>query len=235
MFGFKQHRKIETPNQPRRPVLEVLESRTLRSASAATTMRSDLGGSASTSTSVQGYTPAQILKSHGFDTVGYDTATDPGPANATAVLDAVIGTAANTGTIAATVTPSTTVVVAPRSVELAAVFAGNKAVKVDWHGNGQATIIITNLGNVTAAGELNLALYASPDAVLDASAVLLKTITKPNVKISPGISITLEVHFKVPIAAVGGTYDLIGSVTSFTTPFDGYTSNDIAVIGTVRA
>jgi hypothetical protein len=221
MFGFKQHRKIETPNQPRRPVLEALESRTLRSASAATTMRSDLGGSASTSTSFQGYTPAQILKSHGFDTVGYDTATGPGTAKATAVQDAVIGTAANTGTIAATVTPSTTVVVAPRSV--------------DWHGNGQATIVITNLGNVTAAGELNLALYASPEAVLDASAVLLKTITKPNVKISPGMSITLEVHFKVPIAAVGGTYDLIGSVTSFTTPFDGYTSNDIAVIGTVRA
>ena len=49
------------------------------------------------------------------------------------------------------------------------------------------------------------------------------------------MSITLQVHFKVPIAAVGGTYDLIGSVTSFTTPFDGNTSNDIAVIGTVRA
>ncbi len=159
------------------------------------------------------------------------------PAGVTAgsyyVIAAIDATATNTATAQAV--SSTVVSITPPVVDLAATFTGVSSIKVDPGHRDSATITITNLGNVTALGSLNLALYASTDSALDTSDTLLNTITNRKVKIRAGKSIKLHIHFTAPLGLSGGKYDLIGSVTSFTQPADGNVSNDIAVVGTAEA
>ena len=77
-----------------------------------------------------------------------------------------------------------------------------------------------------------MALYASTDAVLDASDTLLTTITGRRIKIGAHKSISIRVVFQSPDDLLGGTFDLISSISSTTTPSDTNTSNNTAAVGT---
>jgi len=149
------------------------------------------------------------------------------------LIASIAATETNT-TNATAVTPASIEIIPP-TVDLAVAFAGGKPIAVDPDKTEIATITVTNLGNVTASGALNLALYASTDGVLDSSDTLLSTITGRKIKIAAGKSTSIRVKFKAPADEVGGTYDLIGSIIPTTTPPDTNSSNDNAVIGTVPA
>jgi hypothetical protein len=141
-------------------------------------------------------------------------------------------TAAATSDPAITAVTATPTSIAQPNVDLAATFNDGSAITVKPGHKGVAVIKIHNLGNVIARGVLNLALYASTDATLDSSDTLLNAIKNRKIAIGPGKAITLRIRFTAPLDWVGGSYDLIGALTSSTSIADGNPSNDIAVIPT---
>jgi hypothetical protein len=140
--------------------------------------------------------------------------------------------AVHTSTAITDAVTSSAVSIGPPTVDLATSFSGIVPVEIDPGHDNTATITITNDGNVTASGLLNLALYASTDAVLDASDTLLTTITGRRIKIGAHRSISIHVVFQSPDDLLGGTFDLISSISSTTTPADTNTSNNTAAVGT---
>ncbi len=123
--------------------------------------------------------------------------------------------------------------ITPPTVDLAASFASTAPVKIDPGHNASTIITITNDGNVTASGTLDLALDASTDGTWDASDPVLASIAGRKIKIGAGKSIKIKLVFKSPADLVGGTFDLITSITSDTTPADSNASNATATLGTV--
>jgi hypothetical protein len=145
-------------------------------------------------------------------------------------LVAVITTTAIDTTPATAVT-GTAVIITPPTVDPALAFTGTSAVTVNPDRYATATLRITNLGNVTAAGTLNLTLTTFATASPDQSQTVLSSITNRHIKIIAGKLIRLRIRFLSP-AAAAGTYDLIASITSATTPADENPANNTAVATT---
>lgn len=130
------------------------------------------------------------------------------------------------------------VVVAPAPVtlvegsdDLATTFASGVPVLMPGE-RSTVLVTITNKGNVTANGTLTLKLFASGDATLDASDALLATVPIRRLRLKPGRSITVRVHFTAPADLTTGASDLIASTVSSLQLADQNPFNDVAVIGT---
>jgi hypothetical protein len=136
------------------------------------------------------------------------------------------------GTGIATVVTSNSAFIGPPTVDLGVAFGGTTPVRIVPGANHTATITVTNEGNILASGVLNLALYASADAVLDSSDTQLTSIPAKAIRLAPRKSITFHVTFKTPDSLVGGNFDLIASISSTTSPSDAIGSNNNASTGT---
>ena len=149
----------------------------------------------------------------------------------------VIGSvqAVGTDTESDTAVSANTINIAAPTVDLATTFGDQTAVTVTPGKAGSVIVTITNLGNVTADGTLDLSLYASTTGAIDAGSTLLASTADKAIKIKAGKSIKLRLSFKAPSDQLAGSYDLIASETSSTTTTDSNSTNDIAVIETVSA
>jgi len=67
-------------------------------------------------------------------------------------------------------------------------------------------VTITNTGNVTASGPLDLTLSPSSDGVSPVASLTLAQIDPKHVHIAPGKSMKLKLQFKVTAATTAGTY-----------------------------
>jgi subtilase family serine protease len=130
------------------------------------------------------------------------------------------------------VSASTVAITAP-TVDLSTSFAGQTAVTVRPGKKGSVVVTITNQGNVTAAGTLDLLLYASTTGLIDTSSTLLTSITNRKIKIKAGKSLKISLNFKAPTDLTGGTYSLIASATASTIPANSDTTNNTATIATL--
>jgi hypothetical protein len=140
-------------------------------------------------------------------------------------------TATGTNTAAATAVTATAVTIAEPAVDLGVAFNKGKPVKVNPGHNDTAVLTITNTGNVAAIGTVDLNLYES--TLLDPVEILLTAISNRKIKIGAGKSIKISVKFLAPDDE-GGTYDLVTSINSSTTPADTNTANNTATIGTTE-
>jgi len=144
----------------------------------------------------------------------------------------VIGSvSAGAGTASVEADGLSAVTIAPPTVDLATSFGGKTTIAVTPGRRGIATIVIQNLGNVTASGSLTMTLDESATATLDGGALVLATVPHA-IKIKAGHSVILRVHFLAPTEAAG-TYYLVASTKSTTNPLDSNSSNDIASAMTV--
>jgi subtilase family serine protease len=142
-------------------------------------------------------------------------------------------TATGTDTAAATAVTATAVNMTEPVVDLGVAFNKNKSVTVKPGHSDTAVLVITNTGNVTASGTLDLNLYAS--ALVDSTELLLAAIANRKIKIGAHKSISITVKFPAPSDLTGGTYDLTASINSVTTPVDTDTSNNTASVATAQA
>jgi hypothetical protein len=129
---------------------------------------------------------------------------------------------------------STAINIAPPNVDLTSSFASTSPVLIT-PGQNSVYITITNDGNLTAAGTLSLALYASADGALDSSDTLLTSFSNRPIRIGARQSIRIRLVFQSPDNLVGGTFDLISSISSSTSPADTDTSDKTATIGTTAS
>jgi uncharacterized membrane protein len=143
----------------------------------------------------------------------------------------IASAATDANTADATAATPTTINVAAQSVDLAATFAASQAVTVTAGQQKSVAIKITNLGNVTAIGTLGLNLYAASGTTLDQFSQLLATVAARRITLKAGRSITIRVAFTAP-NAVGGTYNLLASITATTQLADANAANNTAVIAT---
>ena len=143
----------------------------------------------------------------------------------------VNGTAVSDTSSTNSISPSK-VSIEPATVDLATTFSSGQAISVSAGKSENASITITNDGNVSATGTLGLNLYASTDQTLDVSDQLLASITSHRINIKSGRSITLRVHFVAPPGKTPGSYNLIASSTSSTSLLDANVANNVAVVGT---
>jgi len=127
---------------------------------------------------------------------------------------------------------ATSFIVQEPTVDLATAFASANPISVIPGHSDEAIVTITNTGNTIAKGIFNLSLYASADELLDRSDTLLTGVNKRAIRLRPGHSITLHLHFTAPADATPGSCDLIASTTSITQLADGDASNDTATIPT---
>ncbi|WP_013323524.1 CARDB domain-containing protein [Gloeothece verrucosa] len=85
---------------------------------------------------------------------------------------------------------------------------------VEFGDQGQVKIKITNQGNTTATGPINLELWSSTDNNIDKNDVLLANQTK-NINLKPFQSITLTINYDNNTSAIApGAYNLIARVDS---------------------
>jgi hypothetical protein len=140
-----------------------------------------------------------------------------------------------TNTAAAVSVAPSAVAVAPATVDLSTAFS-RTAISVRPGSADTATVVVRNVGNVTATGALSLNLYASTDATLDAtldaSDVLLAALADRKVNLKPGQAVKFTVRFVAPAGRAAGTYDLIAAATPSTNPADGNPANNAATAGT---
>jgi uncharacterized membrane protein len=121
--------------------------------------------------------------------------------------------------------------IAPAHADLAATF-GDVPIRVDPGRDASATVILQNLGNVTATGALDLGVYASTDANYDVLDQLLASVPTRTLNLKPGRSVRLRLHFTAPADLLAGSYDVLAVSTPATTPADTNPSNDVAVATT---
>jgi subtilase family serine protease len=165
--------------------------------------------------------------------VGYTLPADMSGGNYSLIASAAATADANTAN--ATVTTPTAINIAAQNLDLAAAFAASQAVAVTPGQRRGVAITITNLGNVTAIGNIALNLYASNGTTLNAATQqLLASVPARKIKLKPGKSITLFVAFTAPQQAAG-TYNLIASISPSTQLVDSNGTNNVAVIGTRAA
>ncbi|MDB5297494.1 MAG: alkaline phosphatase [Phycisphaerales bacterium] len=88
-------------------------------------------------------------------------------------------------------------------------------------------VVVTNAGNTLAAGRLDVALTASPDATPDATDTVLR-ITTTSVRIAPGKTKTVKFRFKMPDLAAGSYY-FISTVDSGDTVSESDETNNTGV------
>lgn len=156
------------------------------------------------------------------------------PVSLTAGSYTLIATADATasGAASAQVVSADRVAVSPPSVDLATVFASTVPISVMPSHGDNVSVTLTNVGNVTAAGTVDLNLYASAGQTFSVADTLLAAITGRSIKLRAGRSLTLHVHFVAPAGTLGGTYNLIASTRSNTNLVDGDANNDVAAIAT---
>jgi hypothetical protein len=132
--------------------------------------------------------------------------------------------AVGTGTAAAEAVTPTAVKIQSPTVDLATAFADGAPIGANR--GSSATVLVRNVGNVTARGVLDLTLYASADAVLDDTDAVLASLPARRINIRPGRS--LRIHVRLP--AVGSTSQVIALMSSSTDPADAEPSNDVAAV-----
>jgi subtilase family serine protease len=147
----------------------------------------------------------------------------------------VTAAATETDTTATSCTAVSAVTITQPTVDLSVAFANTVAVPITPGKKGSVAIKIENLGNVTAAGKYTLNLYASTDGTIDLTAVLLTALTNRKLSIGAGKTSTIHVSFKAIEDLLGGTFDLIASLSSTSNPSDGHPANNTAVTSTQPA
>ena len=138
----------------------------------------------------------------------------------------IASAAATSTTTQATVAASSAVTITAPSVDLSVAFANAAAVAVVPDRNGKVSLRIENLGNVVAKGTVTITLTAVSTADGSSEDVALPVTRK--VKIAVGKTIGLALPFTPPADLGAGTYTLVATITSSTTPADGDTANDTA-------
>jgi hypothetical protein len=143
---------------------------------------------------------------------------------------------ATVSTTAIATTPARTVSVTPVAVEfptvdLAAMYTAKTALLVKPARGATAAVKIENIGNVFAIGTLGAVLFPSTDSESDTSAILASITNRP-IRIAPGNAIVVQLHFIDPAGDIGGTFDLVASITSSTQPVDDDLANDFVTIPT---
>jgi hypothetical protein len=142
-------------------------------------------------------------------------------------------TATGTNTAAADVSSATKVAISQAKVDLATTFATGTPISVT-PGKGEDVLVnVQNVGNVTASGTVDLKLYASADGVIDSGDQLLFSLPGRPINLRAGRATTFRVHFVAPLGLAAGTYKLIASGVSSTSPADVDSANDTAVATTV--
>ena len=142
-------------------------------------------------------------------------------------------TAAATDTAPTLAFAAAKVNIEPPTIDLAATVSGAAPVRITPGHHGSLLVKITNNGNVPATGPLTLRLYSSADQALDASDLLLMTISHFVRNLKVGKSITLRLPFTAPAGKIGGSYFLIASASSTIQPKDTATADKTAVFATV--
>jgi uncharacterized membrane protein len=137
-------------------------------------------------------------------------------------------TASESETVPAETATSSPVQIAPAHADLAATF-GDTPIRVAAGHDASATVMIQNLGNVTATGPLDLGVYASSDTLYDVLDELLAKLPTRTLNLKPGRSVRLRLHFTAPADQLAGSYDVLAVTTPSTTPGDNDPSNDVAV------
>jgi hypothetical protein len=140
--------------------------------------------------------------------------------------------ATDTQTTPAVTATSSAMQIAPGHVDLAATFGGTP-ISVDPGRKVSTTVSIQNLGNVTAAGPLDLGLYASSDDQYDPLDELLAQLPTHTLHLKPGRSIKLHLHFTAPTDQTAGSYSLLAVMKPAASLGDSDSSNDVAVAATV--
>jgi hypothetical protein len=134
-----------------------------------------------------------------------------------------------------TVTTSTVDVAAP-VVDLSTIFLSTSPIALTAGKNASVVLTITNLGNVAAVGQILLNVYASTSANLDTNtATLLAGPTTRTIHLAARHTVRLRLTFKAPADQTPGSYYLIATNSSTTTPADTNATNDVAVIATTNA
>ena len=105
----------------------------------------------------------------------------------------------------------TQVAVAPPVVSLTPTITNFRGVFVRPGKRATATVRIFNSGNSTAAGILNLSLFASADGAVDASDTLLKTISR-RIRIAPNSSSVFSISFIAPTTLTPGAYNIVAQI-----------------------
>ncbi len=142
-------------------------------------------------------------------------------------------TATGTNTAAANVASSTKVAISSAKVDLATTFASGLPITVTPGSSDDLIVSIKNVGNINASGTLDLKLYASADGVIDSNDQLLFSLPGRSINLKAGRAMTFKVHFVAPLGIAAGTYKLIASGVSSTSPGDTNSANDTAVVATV--
>jgi hypothetical protein len=136
--------------------------------------------------------------------------------------------ATGTGTAPALATTNSPVTIDSPKVDLATAFADAGPITLSSTRPTTASVTIENAGNVPASGTVDLTLYASADATLDATDAVLTSLASRKIHMRPGKSITIHVHLPAAGAALAGTKFVLASTTSATNPADDNSSNDLA-------
>ena len=146
----------------------------------------------------------------------------------------LLTSATSTQVAPATAVSTTQVAIAAPKVDLAVSSPSGQAVKVTPGKGASVTITLENLGNVVALGNVTVSLYASTDETLDSSDTMLAT-RAVRIRLRPGRAKTLRIHFVAPLDQMGGTYNVLASISSVTNPLDTNSSNDVVAIPTIAA
>jgi hypothetical protein len=130
-------------------------------------------------------------------------------------------------TVPAMANSAGTVSIGPPVVKLAPAFVGASVLTIKTSGPTTASLLVRNLGNVSASGTLSFDLYDSPATTLSDSDPLLTTTPTRAIHLRPGASITIRVSIPAPSNLKPGNYYLIASIQSSLGLF-----SDVAVVGT---
>lgn len=77
---------------------------------------------------------------------------------------------------------------------------------------GQVKLVVTNQGDLQATGPLEINLFASTDAILDANDQLLNSLERPKFKLSSNLSKTYIIDFTNPQGVAPGAYYLLANI-----------------------
>jgi hypothetical protein len=140
---------------------------------------------------------------------------------------ALIGVTGSSDTPYVAIGAATTTVAAPVA-NLSATFGGLPSINLTSGKKSTVVVMLTNTGNVTAQGTLNLNLFASAAQIQDVNDALLAAIAGKSIKIKAGKSVKLKLKFIVP--DLTGDQFLIASATPTVLRGSNDTADDTAAI-----
>lgn len=118
------------------------------------------------------------------------------------------------------------------SADLTAAFAGALPANFSLQKPNHIKILVTNAGDATATGPVNVALYASSDPTLDSSDTLLTPAITRTVRIGANKHFTQAFKFTTPTGLPDGGYYLLADMTPDSSIGDANSSNNVAASST---